>query len=232
VSKARDWEAEWSVVRGRVYRGARAQGAPHHIAEDLAQRAVERWLASGKDAVVAATIARSRGRFDAKSWHRSCRSRVSVPLVEELPGRDDVLATAIRRERLEPLRAEAAEFRSRFERLEPVVRLALARKLRDGWCDIDIAAEQARLRGRCIGRTAIVHQRRRLLKNLPALAVLAGDRERESAAAVDADAPLERAVSDLSEQDLSLAQVGLDVSQPAARVRSGAPDSHVSQELG
>jgi hypothetical protein len=218
-------------VRIHVYRGARTQGAPHHIAEDLAQAAVERWLAGGTDPGVAAGIARSRGRFDARSWHRSCSSRLTVPLIGELPTREDVFATAMRRERLEPLRAEAAQFRSRFERLEPVVQLALARKLRDGWCDADIAAEQAGLRGRRIGRTAIVHQRRRLLKDLPALAVLAGDRERERPPRRNVDAPVQSAVSDLSERDISLAQNGLDVRSPP----QGCAAAHrirMPQELG
>jgi DNA-directed RNA polymerase specialized sigma24 family protein len=231
VGRPRDREKEWSVVRGSVYRGARAQGAPHHVAEDLAQEAVERWLARDMDSVVAATIARSRGRFDAKSWHRRCNARTTVPLADQIPARDDVLTTAIRRERLATLKAEAAEFRSRVESLEPVVRLALARKLRDGWCDGDIAAEQARLRGRRIGRTAVVHQRRRLLKNLPAVAVLAGDRKRENGASRrNAGAPSGSAVSDLSAPDLSLAQDGLDLSQPAVRVRPAHRTR--TQELG
>jgi hypothetical protein len=195
-------EVQWGVVRVHVYSGARAQGAPHDIAEDLAQAAVERWLVNGADPTAVVRVARSRGRFDAKSWHRSSGSRLPVPLTEELSTPEDVLATAIRRQQLEPLRKEAAMFRSRFERLAPVVQLALLRKLRDGWSDRAIAAEQTRLRGRRIGRTAVVHQRRRVLKDLPALTALAGDREREGFAAEGASVPVGKTVSDLSEQTI------------------------------
>jgi hypothetical protein len=172
-------DAEWSKIREAVYRGARVHGAPHEVGEDIAQAAVERWLRAGNDAAAVARLGWSRGAFDAKSWRRSTAVRTLMPITDQHPMALDVAATVFLREQLRELTTEAAEFSARFERADAIVQLAVARKLRDCWRDAQIAAEQGRLRGRAISRTGVVHQRRRLLKDLPALAALAGDRERE-----------------------------------------------------